>query len=128
MWLVYLQEWQRELLPDQQEAVIFNSMREHLKAEQEALADIAAAIPCLQLNLIALACIDPGPRIASRLIFPALRERIEAEAGRFEANQADSALTEPGHAKVTLYYSRSFRLRRDPRDSSLQCNGHMYVQ
>ena len=126
--MVCLQEWQRELLPDQQEAVIFSSMREHLKAEQEALADIAAVIPCLQLNLIVLACIDPGPEIASRLIFPALWERIEAEARRFEANKADSALTEPGHAKVIFHCSRSFRLRRDPRDSSLHCNGHTYVQ
>lgn len=95
----------------QQEGVIFSAMQEHVKAEQGELEESAGIIPSLQLHLIVLACQDPGPEIATRLVLPALQERLEANASQFEAAKAASGVAESGKLKVSACRTAASRLK-----------------
>ena len=91
---VFVQEWPRELWSDQQEKVLFASMQQHLRSRQKGLEESAAIIGCLQLQLIMLACQDPGPEIASKLVLPAIQERLQTNASQFNAEQASQTVPE----------------------------------
>ncbi len=86
------QECHRSLHTEQEEKSLFAAMQQSLKTRQQALDERAAAIPCLQLMLIVLACRDPGPETEARLLLPALQERLHDKARKFMAHKADTAV------------------------------------
>ena len=75
-------------------------MQEHLKAQQKAFEGITASIPCLQFQLSVLACLDPGPDIASQIVLPALRERLETKASQFKAELAGQTMSAKGEVRA----------------------------
>ncbi len=87
----FFKDIRRQLYNDDDDRVFYNLITRELHDVDKRLDEGRAALHHLEMQLINVACDDPGSVIGSQLALPMLQDRLDAAAMEFAAKRAAEA-------------------------------------
>lgn len=93
-----LQDIRRQLYTDEDDRTIFGWIQSEVRSVEQRLENGRAVLQHLEMQLINVACDDPGATVGTQLVLPMLRERLDAKAHEF----AERCAAELRNARVEV--------------------------
>ncbi|KXZ54862.1 hypothetical protein GPECTOR_4g934 [Gonium pectorale] len=87
----FIKDVRKQLYGDADDRLFFDNIKTALKAIERRLEDSSVALQHLEMQLINVACDDPGALIGTQLALPLLQERLDARGLEYAAQRAKLA-------------------------------------
>ncbi|KAL6765006.1 hypothetical protein V8C86DRAFT_2467238 [Haematococcus lacustris] len=81
----------KQLYSNADDRLIFDSLKAEIKLMEQRCEEGRVAVQHLEMNLINVACDDPGIAIGAQLVLPVLQEALEERAVLFRKHKAEAA-------------------------------------